>query len=445
MVLNEKKLENAIVELEIEVPLEDVQEEYNEVFRDIKKTAKIDGFRKGKAPLQMIEKKYKELADQNVATNLSKSMIVEAIREKELKPLSKPEYDYDHIARDEPFRFKVNFEVYPTVELGKYKQVAVTEKSCKITDADVGREIDTISERYSTVEEKDDGAVENGDLVSFKMKRIDNVDESERENIKYKDYTIIAGKTQDEHALDKYLFNMKKDEEKEIEIKYPKDYQVKDISGQKAKYHVLINSIKRIIRPEKNDEFAQKAGFDSFNEMTKKSSELLEKYVNEKIEDDVRSDILKVIIENSQFDIPSSLVYNEMRRILQKTQERLGYQVENIDQFARISGMDPSEYKKNLKDNAENSIKTSLCLNEISKIEEIKVADEDYKKFLEKMALRNNKSVEELEKIIDENNSRDNMESDIVIEKTLKFLCENAKIKKLKPVSLEELFKEQVT
>jgi trigger factor len=445
LVLNEKKLENAIVELEIEVPLENVEEEYKAVFRDVTKSAKIDGFRKGKAPVQVIEKKYREYADQHVAENLAKSMVVEAIREKELQPISEPKYNYDHISRDEPFRFKATFEIYPTVELGKYKHLAATEKSCQITDADVEKEIDSISERYSTVEGKEDSAVENGDMVNFKMKRIDNIDESERDSLEYKDYTVVVGKSQDEHALDKHLLGMKKDEEQEVEIKYPKDYQVKDLAGQKVKYLVMINTLNRIVPPERNDEFAQKAGFDTFDEMVKKNRESLENYVDEKIKSDVRGEILKAIVENSKFDIPSTMVLNEMYRIFQRTQERIGYNAESIDQFARMIGMDPEDYKNKLKDDAEHSVKTSVSLGEISKVEEIKVSDEEYRAFLEKLALRNNKSVEELEKIIEENNSRSSVESDIIIEKTLDFLYDNAKIKKLKPVSLEELVKEQVT
>ncbi len=445
MVLNEKKLENAVVELEIEVPLENVEEEYKAVFNDVKKSAKIDGFRKGKAPIQMIEKKYREYADQNVAGNLAKSMVVEAIREKELQPISEPKYNYEHISRDEPFRFKATFEVYPTVELGKYKQVSASEKSCKVTDADVEREIDAISERYSTVEGKEDGVVENGDLVNFKMKRVDNIDESERESLEYKDYTVVAGKSQDEHALDKYLPGMKKDEEKEIEVRYPKDYQVKDLAGQKVKYLVMINTINRIIPPERNDEFAQKAGFDTFEEMMKKNRESLENYADEKIKSDVRGEILKTIVEGSKFDIPSTMVLNEMYRLFQRTQERIGSNAESIDAFALMIGMNPDDYKKKLKDDAEQSVKTSVCLSEISKVEEVKVSDEDYRAFLEKMALRNNNTVEDLEKIINENNSRGSVESDIIIEKTLDFLYDNAKIKKMKPVSLEELVKEQVT
>ncbi len=445
MVLSEKKLENAVVELEIEVPLENVEKEYKAVFQDVKKSAKIDGFRKGKVPLQIVEQKYRDYADRNVAGNLAKSMVVEAIREKELQPISEPRYDYSKISREEPFRFKATFEIYPTVELGKYKQISASEKSCEVTDADVDREIDTLSERYSTVEGKEDGTVENGDLVSFKMKRIDNVDESERESLEYKDYTVVVGKSQDKHALDNYLVGMKKDDEKEAEVKYPKDYQVKDLAGQKVRYLLRVNNINRIIPPERNDDFAQKAGFETYEIMKKKSKETLEEFAADRIKSDVRGEILKSIVENSKFDVPSTMVLNEMYRVFQRMQERIGYNAENIEQFARMLGMDPGDYKKKLKEDAEQSVKTSVCLSEISKVEEIKASDEDYRAFLEKIALRNNNSVEELEKLINDNNSRGSVESDIVIEKTLDFLYNNAKIKKLKSISLEELVKEKVT
>src|SRR3990172_9917834 len=119
--ITEKKLENATMELQINVPVEKVESEYQVVFNKLKNFVKIDGFRKGKAPLNMVEARFRKEADQEVAENLLKSVFLEAVEEKKLTPIAYPRYQFDTISREQAFSFKAIFEIPPTVELGKYK------------------------------------------------------------------------------------------------------------------------------------------------------------------------------------------------------------------------------------------------------------------------------------------------------------------------------------
>ena len=146
-ILSEKKHENAIVELEIEIHVEKVELEYKAVFEKIRKNAKVDGFRKGKAPVQMIETKFREYADEEVAENLAKSTVFEAVKEKELMPIMEPKVHYDKVQRNEPFTYKAFLELMPTVELGEYKGLKVDESACEVTDEDVVNEINLTRER----------------------------------------------------------------------------------------------------------------------------------------------------------------------------------------------------------------------------------------------------------------------------------------------------------
>ncbi|HRX15080.1 MAG TPA: trigger factor family protein, partial [Spirochaetota bacterium] len=189
-ILSEKKHENAIVELEIEIPVEKVELEYKSVFEKIRKNAKVDGFRKGKAPVQMIETKFREYADEEVAENLAKSTVFDAVKEKELMPIMEPKIHYDRVLRNEPFKYKAFFELMPTVELGEYKGLKVDEAACEITELDVQNEIDISRERTATTEVLSDPetAVENGHLVKFQLKRIDNVEPGQIDSVEFREY-----------------------------------------------------------------------------------------------------------------------------------------------------------------------------------------------------------------------------------------------------------------
>jgi trigger factor len=442
--ISEKKLENATVELKIDVPVEKVETEYQTVFNRLKNVVTIDGFRKGKAPLNLVEKKFGETAAREVAENLLKDVFLEAIKEKNFSPIALPRYEFDSISRDKPFSFKAVFEISPTVELGKYRSVSAEEAACTITDADVTSEIEAVRERYAKVNKKDEGAVvQDGDLVRIRVKRIDDVREEDLDKVESKEYSIVVGKSKDESALDKHLGGMKAGEERRIDIKYPKDYDVSELSGQKAVYHVELVDISDIVLPELNDEFAKNAGYQSLEELTAKTRETLGKYVADRARGDAKGQILKQIIEGSAFDIPETMIANEMNELFRKTQESIGYFSDDMEKFASAIGQEAGSFKSQLRERAVRMIKTSLALMEIAQKEELKVDEGRYKEVVENIARRNGKSVDEIEKIMDENDSRRTIRSELLLDSAMEFIYQNAKIKNLKPVSFDEFLKKR--
>ncbi len=437
--ITEKKLENARMELQISVPIEKVELEYKAVFDKFKNYAKIDGFRKGKAPLQMVEARYQKEADQEVAENLLKSMFLEAVQEKQYTPIAYPRYEFDRISRQEPFSFKATFEVPPTVELGKYKGLSADEQVCEIVDQDVEAEITAMRERMAKIDKKEEAAqVQNGDLVKIKVKRVDDVVASERESVDFKEYQIVVGRSKDESALDKHITGMKVNEEKEVDVKYPKDYYLTDLAGQKVKYLVVVIEISMMELPALDEEFAKKTGYETIEQYRTKTREYLDKYIIEKTKGDAKAQILKQIVEDSKYDIPESMIESEMSRLFKRTCESVGYYSENLDEFASIMGIEPDAFRNKLHDEATQTIKTTLALSEIAKKEEMKVDENRYKEVVENIAKRNNKTVEEIEKIITENDTRENIETELLLDGAMEFIYDNAKVKKLKSITFEE-------
>lgn len=437
--ITEKKLENATMELQIDVPVDQVENEYQVVFNKLKNIVKIDGFRKGKAPLQMVEAHFREEADKEVAENLLRSSFLQAVEEKQLTPIAFPKYQFDRISRDEPFSFKATFETPPTIQLGKYKGISADEQVCTIDDKSVDAEINAIRERFAKIDKKaDDAVVENGDMVNLKVKRIDDVEEAKIETLDFKEYQIVVGRSTDESALDKHVGGMKVDEEKDVDVKYPKDYYLPDLAGQKVTYRVRIGALNSMELPELNDEFAKKMGYETVAEFTSKTREYIEKYVTEKARGDAKALILKQIVEDSTYEIPESMILSEMDRLFKRTLDSVGYQSLTMQEFATYMGIEPEAFAAQLRQEATQTIKTTLALSEIYRLEEMKVDEAKYKQVVENIAKRNNKTVEEIEKIITENDSRDSIETELLLDGAMDFIYDNAKIKKLKPISYEE-------
>ena len=442
LTITEKKLDNARIEIQVDVPIEKVESAYVTAFNKLQGVVKLDGFRKGKAPLHMVEARFRKEADQEVAENLLRTVFLEAVEQNQYTPIDYPRYEFDKISRESPFTFKAIFEVPPTVELGKYKGLAVDEQVVTVSDENVKTEIDAMRERFAKTEKRDASAtVINGDLVKMKVRRIDDVEPAEVDKVEYKDYQIVVGKSKDESALDKYIIGMKADERKEVDVKYPKEYQIADLAGQKVTYQVLIEEISSVELPPVDDELAKKLGYETAEEFKKKTADYLEKYVTERTKGDAKAGILKQIVEDGKFDIPDSMIIREMDHLFKRTRESIGYYSDNIEEFAAIMGIEKEAFLAQMREEATQTIRTTMSLSEIAKKEEMKVDENRYREVIESIAKRNNKTPEEIEKIVTENQSRENIETELLLDSAMEFIYENAKVRKLKPISFEEFAK----
>ena len=232
---------------------------------------------------------------------------------------------------------------------------------------------------------------------------------------------------------------MKAGEERKIKQTYPESFPVKEFSGKEVEFLVQIKGINKLVLPELNDEFASKVGYKSVEEMRSKIRENLEKYVKDKTINDARSAVMAGVVKNTKFDIPTSMVLKEMSAIFERTQQRMGYRAESLEEFAEIMGLDPQEYAQRLKEAAELSIKHTLVLNEVSKKENLTVSEDKFKSQINELAKAMGKTPEEIEKAIEENNSKESVENEILLEMAMDFLYDNAKITKVQLNALTDL------
>jgi len=230
---------------------------------------------------------------------------------------------------------------------------------------------------------------------------------------------------------------------KEVIIKYPKDYYIKDIAGQKVKYLIKMHEINKMTLPELDDEFAKDLGeYNSLSELNNKIKENLENFVKEKAKSKAKFEILDKIVDDSKFDLPESVIRAEMKAVFRRFQYSAGLpDVTDIDEVISRLENSNKEFYENIRNQSIKNIKSNLVLSEIAKKEDLKVSEEHFKRTLEDIATRNNKSLEEIEKIAAEGNARANIESELVLADSFDFIYNNAKVHKEKPVSYTEFVK----
>jgi trigger factor len=439
--IQEKKLENARMEITVEIPMERIAGEYEKVFKKIQKTAKLDGFRPGKAPLDMVKARFKEHADQDVVENIVKDSYMEAVREKDLHPISYPKFTFpEQLKAESNFTFVATFDTPPTIELGNYRGIAVEERQCNLSDLDVMEEIENIREKHAIVSAKEEGqSISRGDITKIKIKRIDNLKPELVDAAEYREITVYAGQREDEFEFDNHVIGMNLDQEKDVTFTYPKDYQYKSLAGQTQTFKVKIAEIQKRTLPELDDEFAKDCGeYDSLDDMKKKTRERIEKFVSEKGRGEAKGEILKKIVDNSTYAIPDSMIEEERNAVFERLCQRIGFKAESIEQIAPFFGMKPDELSAKLREEAIQSIKTTLAVTEITKKEEMKATEEKFNEAVANISVSMKKDESEIRGMIEKNGMRSRIESEILYNNAVDFVYEQAKVKKLKPESFKD-------
>ncbi|HOA06321.1 MAG TPA: trigger factor [Spirochaetota bacterium] len=444
-ILKDKKLENASIELEIEVEKESIQSKYESAFTKIRSEAAIDGFRKGKVPMDIIKKKFTAKADEIACDDIIRETYLAAVKEKNYNPISYPKIEFDKFSKDENLKYKATFEIYPIINLKDYKGISAEEKQIEITAEDLNFEIDAVRERFAVINKKEDSAavIEDGDLVKIDVKRTDDLKSDELESRQWGTVTVVCGKNKEEHEFDNYVKGMKAGEEKTVNFSYPKDYSVKDLASKKVTHIIKIKEISERKLPELNDQFAKDAGFESVDQMKTKIKDDLLKYCTDRAKSMAKNQILEKIVEKGSFEIPLSIIEGEKKSVFDRFKAKIGLSSFNgtIADFSKIMGKEGDNFEKKLEEEAMKSIKTSLTLSDVAKTENIKVNPEDFKQEVAKMAERGHTTEAEVMKMVKQNNLYEQIHSEMLFEKVYDFLYTNAKIKQLSPISVKEFFK----
>ena len=421
-----EKTENANeVKLEITVEAEKFENAMKKVYFQNAKYFNIPGFRKGKAPMNIVEKYYgAQIFYEDAFNEVATEAYEEALTENKIDVVSRPEVDIAQMEKGKDLIFTAVVQTKPEVKLGKYKGIEIQKIEYKVDKKDVDHELEHMQEHNSRLVTVDDRPLENGDTATIDFEGF--VDGVAFEGGKAEGHELEIGSGTFIPGFEEQLIGMELENEKEIKVTFPKEYFSKDLAGKDATFKVKLHDIKKKELPELDDEFAKDVSeFDTLEELKKSIKEKLTKNKEQREKYETEEAVLKAVCEDSKLDIPSGMIELEIDNMLKDFEQRLSYQGLNLEQYLKMIGKTEEEMRKEYEPQAIEAIKSRLVLEAIMKAEKIEASEEEIKAKMEEMAKSYGKDVAELSK---NENLKNYLAEGIKSEKALEFIVNNAKV-----------------
>ena len=411
------------VKMEITIEAEKFENAIKKVYFKNAKYFNIPGFRKGKAPQNIVEKYYgKEIFYEDAFNEIAGEEYEKAIEESKLEVVGKPQIDIVTMEKGQDLVFTAVVATKPEVELGKYKGIEIEKKEYNVEESDIDNNLKQMQEKNARVISVET-PVENGNIAVIDFEGF--VDGKAFEGGKGENYSLEIGSGSFIPGFEDQVIGMKIDEEKDINVKFPDEYFSKDLAGKDATFKVKVHEIKKKELPELDDEFAKDVSeFDTLKELKDSIKERLVKENEQKAKYEKEDAVMKVVTEGMKADIPAGMVEVEVDNMVKDMEQRMSYQGLKLEQYLKMLNKTVEEFRKEYEPQAIEAIKSRLALEAIVKAEKIEATDADVKEKLEEMAKNYGKTAEELEK---NENIKEYLKQGIENEKAINFLVENAK------------------
>lgn len=415
------------VKLEITVEAQKFEDAIKKVYFKSAKYFNIPGFRKGKAPMQIVEKYYgKEIFYEDAFNEIAGEALEEAVKENKLEVVSRPDIDVTQIEKGQDLIFTAVMQTKPEAELGKYKGIEIKKIEYNVTDEDINHELGHMQEHNSRMVSVEDRPVESGDIATIDFEGF--VDGVAFEGGKAEGHDLEIGSNTFIPGFEDQVIGMKIDEEKDINVKFPEEYFSKDLAGKDAVFKVKVHEIKKKELPELDDEFAKDVSeFDTLEELKADIKAKREKENEERAKYETQDAVIKAVCENVKVEIPSGMVEMEIDNMLKDIEQRLSYQGLKLEQYLQMMGKKEEDIRKDYEPQAIEGIKSRLALEAVIKAEKIEATEKEIDEKLEEMA--KNYGKENDDEFKKNENVRNYIKQGIESEKAIDFLVENAKIK----------------
>ncbi|HCR18093.1 MAG TPA: trigger factor [Candidatus Latescibacteria bacterium] len=413
--------------LEVEVPGEDVEKRFDTAYRSYSKTLNLPGFRKGKIPLNVVRKRFGKAIQGEVLQEVMQEFYREASRSEGLNPVSEAtieEVDYDE---GTPLTFKASVDIKPELEVEGYKRIKVTRPVFKVEDTDVEGHLGYLQDQGAT-EKVVDRAAELGDVI---LADIQEIDESGVPIVgrKQEDRTfLIGGRNATNHDLDNQLVGISAEEERRVNLKHAEaddhdhdeGHHHDHPDGQEVRFQVKAKEVRERELPNLDDEFAKDLGdFESLDALKDKIREDFQARADETSRRRLEENILDVIIEGNEFELPESMVENFLNNLVENYKKEHEGHDHDIDEAA---------IREESRPGAIRNLKRYLLLESIAKKEEIKVEEEDINKHLDGLSQQYNLEGSQMRQMLSRSGQLERMESELLETKSLTFLIDEADV-----------------
>ena len=426
MSLTVENLEHNMAKLTIEASAEDFEKEIERSYMRSRNRISVPGFRRGKAPRKLIEKMYGEGVFYEDAANalISDTYRKELDEHKELDVVSRPEIDVVQVESGKPLIYTAMVALKPGVELGKYKGVKCGIAKTDVTDEEVEDELKRQQDINSRIVDAD-RPIQDKDIAVIDFEGF--MDGEPFDGGKGENYQLTIGSHSFIDNFEEQLIGKSKDEEVEVNVTFPEDYQEKSLAGQPAMFKVTIKNVREKVVPELDDDFASDVSeYDTMDEYRNGVRENIKKQKEDEERARQEDEILESIIEDSNMDIPDAMIDTETDQLMDNYQRQLRMQGLNLESYLEYTGMDYEKFVDQMKEQAGKNIRARLVLEEIAKTENLDATDEEYKEELSKMSERYRLSPEKMEETLGDK-EKENIRKEIAMKKAVDLIIDEKK------------------
>lgn len=421
-----EKLEGNKGVLTIEVDAETVNNGLDAAFKKVSKQVSIPGFRKGKIPRSMFEKRFgAEALYQDALDILLPEAYTSAVEEAGIEPVDRPDIDIEQMEKGKDLIFTATVIVKPEVKLGDYKGLEVEKLETEVTDEDIDAELKTLQERQAELVVKEEGEVAEGDTVVIDFEGF--VDGEAFEGGKAENYSLEIGSDSFIPGFEDQLIGLAAGAEKDVEVSFPEEYHAAELAGKPATFKVKLHEIKTKQLPELDDEFAKDVDeeAETLEELKASIKERMSESKKNEAEQKLRDGLVEAATKNAEIDLPEVMIDTEVDRMMQEFEQRLQMQGMNLELYFQFSGQDEDALREQMKKDAEQRVRMNLTLEAIAKAENLEASEDDISAEIDKMAEMYKMPADEIKKVLGGN--LDNLKADLKVQKAVDFLIENSK------------------
>ena len=408
------------------------------VYQANKGKFQIDGFRKGKAPRSIIEKRYGDgVFAEDAINDLLSENYGAAIDELELEVVDSPRVEFSPIEKGKGFTATITVEVYPEVEIKDYKGVEVEDRKQVITDEDVDAELENLRHRNSRMIAVD-RPVKDGDSIILDYKGF--VGDDQFEGGTADGFNLVIGSGTFIPGFEEQLVGAEKEKEVDVKVTFPEEYHSEDLAGKEAVFKCVVHDIKEEELPELDDEFVKDISeLDTLDEFREFTAGRLQSERDNMTESIMKDDLLDKVCEANDFDVPDAMVETEVDNMMQEYDQQLRAQGMDLATYIQYMGRTVEEFREDMKMSAFRRVKNRMVLRAIANQENIEASEEEVEKQLEEMGQQYHIEIDKLKEMLGEQNIKA-IGQDVRIQKAIDLMFEEAKIvpKKEKPAKEEK-------
>jgi trigger factor len=422
--------------LHIEIPQDEVARELEKAYNQLKKNAKIKGFRPGKVPRSVLERMFKKDVHADVSSRLIQSSFIDAVKQTELKVIGNPELEPPELTADSSYKYDATVEISPEIEDIEYKGLSLERTRYEAGDSEVDVQLKTLQKNMARQQKiSDDRPAQDGDFVLIDFEGFKDGDPVP-EFAKTENFSLEIGKAVISEDFDSRLCGMQPGDTNEFKIKFAEDYANEKLADLEISFKVTLNEITEEILPEINDALAKKAGsYETLDELKNVILDNLKQGYAKRTEQELNEQIFSKLIDKTDFEVPDTMVEMELDGIVAEAERSFSYRNTSLEDM----GLSRETIAEKYRDTALKQVKRHLILGKIIDQENLTLADDELEDGLQEMSENFNQPLEEIKKYYDQN--PDNLgffKHTLLEKKAIKLIIDSSAVKDVKPQEPEK-------